>query len=121
MPKIILYHNPKCSKSRQTLNLLLENNIDPEIVFYLDTPPDKNTIKKILTLLKLEACDLIRKKETLYLELQLDNADEATLIQAMAEYPILIERPIVIKGNRAAIGRPPANILEILWAMHLIS
>jgi arsenate reductase len=111
-----IYHNPRCSKSRQTLQLLQEQGVDPDIVEYLKTPPDKKTLEKILDMLGLEPRDLMRKKESEYKEHGL--ADPALtrkqLIEAMVEHPKLIERPIVIKNGKAAIGRPPEKVLEIL-------
>ncbi len=109
---VTIYHNPRCSKSRQTLELLSERNVVPTIVEYLETPPDAATLREILAMLKLEPRGLMRRKESVYTELGLDDPglDEATLIRAMIENPILIERPIVVAGKRAVIGRPPAAI-----------
>jgi arsenate reductase len=114
--KATIYHNPRCSKSRQTLALLEQQGIAPRIVEYLDTPPDREELEHILDLLKIEPRDLMRKKEDLYKELSLDNPDldRDTLISIMMENPKLIERPIVISNNQAAIGRPPEKILDIL-------
>ena len=111
-----IYHNPRCSKSRQTLQLLEEQGVKPEIVEYLKTPPDKAGLKKILKMLGMEPRDLMRKKEKEYKETGLDNPDLSPeqLIQAMVDHPRLIERPIVIKDGRAALGRPPEQVLDIL-------
>lgn len=111
-----IYHNPRCSKSRQTLALLEERNIRPDIVEYLKTPPSEADIKRMLKLLGLESArDLMRKGEAAYKELGLkDVMDENELIQAMVTHPKLIERPIVIKNGKAAIGRPPESVLDIL-------
>jgi arsenate reductase len=113
---VTIYHNPRCSKSRQTLQLLEERGIEPDIIKYLETPPDAATLDKILKQLKMEPRDLMRKGETEYKELGL--ADESLsreqLILAMVENPKLIERPIVINKGKAALGRPPENVLEIL-------
>jgi arsenate reductase len=111
-----IYHNPRCSKSRQTLQLLKEHGIEPEIIEYLKHPPSTDELQKILTLLGIKARDLMRHNETPYKDMQLNDPslDEATLVTAMHEHPILIERPIVTNGNKAAIGRPPENILGIL-------
>lgn len=111
-----IYHNPRCSKSRQTLQLLKEQGVEPEIVEYLKTPPDKAELKKILTMLGIEPRELMRKKEQEYKAAGLDNPDLSPdqLIQAMVDHPRLIERPIVIKNGRAALGRPPEKVLEIL-------
>jgi len=111
-----IYHNPRCSKSRQTLQLLEDNNIDTEIVEYLQNPPDAETLEKILTQLGIEPRQLIRTNEAEYKELGLDNPDlgRASLIDAMIKTPKLIERPIVITDKGIAIGRPPENILKVL-------
>ena len=111
-----IYHNPRCSKSRQTLQLLQENGVEPEITEYLKTPPDEATLKKILNMLGLEPRELMRTKESEYKELGLDNPDLSRdqLIKAMVDNPKLIERPIVIKNGKAALGRPPEKVLDIL-------
>ncbi len=113
---ITIYHNPRCSKSRQTLALLQERGFKPEIIEYLKTPPDKETLMKILALLGMEPRQLMRRKEAVYKELALDNdgLSNEKLIAAMIDNPVLIERPIVLANGRAAIGRPPENVLEIL-------
>jgi len=113
---IRIYHNPKCSKSRQTMTLLSEKGIDPEIIEYLKTPPDSNELQNILDLLGLAPRELMRTKETIYNELNLDNPDlsDEQLIAAMVKNPILIERPIVVTDGKATIGRPPENILDII-------
>ena len=113
---VTIYHNPRCSKSRQTLQLLQDKGVDVEVVEYLKTPPTAAAVKELLDMLGLEPRELMRRKESEYKELGL--ADESLsrqqLIQAMVETPILIERPIVVNGTKAAIGRPPENVLEIL-------
>ena len=113
---VTIYHNPRCSKSRQTLALLQEKGEDPVIVEYLATPPDAAALRDILNLLGLSPRDLMRKKEAPYKELDL--ADESlgddALIAAMVAHPILIERPIVVTADKAAIGRPPEAVLSIL-------
>ncbi len=111
-----IYHNPRCSKSRQTLQLLEERGIQPTVVKYLETPPDEATLKALLDMLGLEPRQLMRQKETEYKELGLDNPslDRNALIRAMVEHPKLIERPIVVKDGKAALGRPPEAVLEIL-------
>ncbi len=116
MRDVTIYHNPRCSKSRQTLALLNERGITPNIVPYLDTPPDRATIARLLELLGLEPRELMRRKEAPYATLGLaaDELSKTALIQAMAEHPVLIERPIVVAGDRAALGRPPEKVLEIL-------
>ena len=111
-----IYHNPRCSKSRQTLQLLEDNNVEVDVIEYLKTPPDAATLEHILTQLGLEPRQLMRTKESEYEELGLDNPalDRASLISAMIKTPKLIERPIVITDKGIAIGRPPENILKVL-------
>jgi len=112
----VIYHNPKCSKSRATLALLREHGIEPEIVEYLKTPPDALTLAEILRRLGIGPRDLMRKRESVYRERNLSDPgfDDSTLIAAMVADPILIERPIVLHGGRARVGRPPESVLEIL-------
>jgi arsenate reductase len=116
MNEVTLYHNPRCSKSRQTLALLEERGITPEIVEYLQTPLDAATISGLLTKLGIGAIGLMRRREAPFTELGLAGreADDAALIEAMASHPILIERPIVVAGDQARIGRPPEAVLDIL-------
>lgn len=111
-----MYHNPRCSKSRQTLTLLNDRDIEPEIIEYLKTPPDAHQLKKILQLLGLSPRDLMRTKEVEYKENNLDSKtlSDDQLIAALIKNPVLIERPIVLANGKAAIGRPPENVLEIL-------
>lgn len=113
---ITLYHNPRCSKSRQALELLRQQGIEPEILEYLKTPPDVATLTRLLKLLGLAPRELMRKKEPEYRELGLDDPalSSEQLIEAMVAHPKLIERPIVIKGNKVALGRPPERVLDIL-------
>ena len=113
---VTIYHNPKCSKSRQTLELLRSKGIQPVIIEYLQEPPDQDTLKKILRLLKLKPRDLMRKKENIYKKARLDreDLDNDALIAAMIKHPVLIERPIVLANGKAALGRPPENVLGIL-------
>ena len=112
---VVIYHNPRCSKSRQTLALLRERGIEPEIVRYLDEPPGVKTLQGIAAKLSLSPREMMRVKEAAYKELNLKAVDEAAaLFTAMADNPVLIERPIVVNGERAAIGRPPEAVLEIL-------
>ncbi|WP_456404939.1 arsenate reductase (glutaredoxin) [Thiolapillus sp.] len=113
---IKIYHNPRCSKSRQTLQLLKEHQVEPEIFEYLKTPPSREELEQVLDMLGLEPRELMRTKEKEYKELGLDNPDLSRdqLIDAMLKTPKLIERPIVIKDGKAAIGRPPEKVLEIL-------
>lgn len=113
---IEIYHNPRCSKSRQTLQLLQERGVEPQVIEYLKTPPDKAALNRILDMLGLAPRQLIRTKEAEYKEQGLDDPTltREQLIDAMIATPKLIERPIVIKNGKAAIGRPPEKILEIL-------
>lgn len=114
---VTIYHNPRCSKSRETLALLEKRGIRPTVVEYLKNPPDAATLRRVLRALKLKPRDLLRKGESPYRELGLDDAslDDAALIDAMVENPVLIERPIVVVDDeRAAVGRPPENVLDIL-------
>ena len=111
-----IYHNPRCSKSRQTLQLLNDNNVEADVVEYLKTPPDANTLKDILGKLGLKPRQLMRTKEDIYKELNLgdESLTDEQLIQAMIDNPKLIERPIVVKDGNVAVGRPPENVLSIL-------
>ena len=112
-----IYHNPRCSKSRDTLSLLKANGIDPQVVLYLETPPDADTLKALLKMLGMtSARELMRQKEDLYKSLNLaaKNLSEDALIQAMVENPTLMERPIVVAKGQARIGRPPEQVLEIV-------
>lgn len=111
-----IYHNPRCSKSRQTLSLLEENGVKPEIILYLDTPPSKEKIKDILNKLAIQPRQLMRVKEDLYNANNLGdvNLSDDQLIDAMIKFPKVIERPIVLANDKAALGRPPENVLEIL-------
>ncbi|ERS09292.1 MULTISPECIES: arsenate reductase (glutaredoxin) [Marinobacter] len=111
-----IFHNPRCSKSRQTLELLQQKGIEPEIIRYLETPPTEQELLHILDLLGCEPRELMRTKEAEYREQGLDNPDlsREALIRAMANTPKLIERPIVLANGKAAVGRPPENVLDIL-------
>ena len=110
-----IYHNPRCSKSRETLALLEGKGIKPAVVEYLATPPDAATLECLLQQLGLEPRQLMRHKEAEYAELNLDDAalTRAQLIAAMVAHPRLIERPIVVLGDKAALGRPPENVLAL--------
>jgi arsenate reductase len=113
---VTILHNPRCSKSRQTLQILKDKGIEPEVVEYLKTPPDAAELGRILDLLGLAPRDLMRRKERVYKDLGLDDPalDREELIAAMVQNPILIERPVVLAGGKAALGRPPENVLSIL-------
>jgi arsenate reductase len=114
--RVTIYHNPRCSKSRQTLALLAENGIEPEVIEYLQTPPSAEELKAILAKLGRAPRELMRLKETEYTENGLDNQslDDDALIAAMIDHPKLIERPIVLANGKAAVGRPPEDVLKIL-------
>lgn len=115
MKEPTIWHNANCSKSRATLALLKERGHDPQVVCYLNEPPNAAELKRVLALLDCEPRALMRRTEAVYGELKLaDELDDEALIHAMIENPVLIERPVVIHRSRAAIGRPPENVLEIL-------
>ena len=113
---VIIYHNPRCSKSRQALKLLHEKNIDTDIVEYLKSPPTVSELKDILLKLGYKPRQLLRKNEQIYKDLELgsDGKTDDDLVNAMVDNPILIERPIIISGDQVTIGRPPESILDIL-------
>lgn len=113
---IRIYHNPRCSKSRQTLELLRDRGIEPTIIEYLKTPPSVEELDRILVMLDMGPRQLMRSNEEEYKTLALDRAelDRAGLIQALHDHPRLIQRPIVVTSKAAAIGRPPEQVLEIL-------
>jgi arsenate reductase len=113
---VVIYHNPRCSKSREALALLEGRGIQPRIIEYLKTPPSAAELKALLAKLGLQPRELMRKKEAVYAELGLDNPklSDDVLIKAMVDNPILIERPIVVNGSKAALGRPPEAALAIL-------
>ena len=113
---VTIYYNPRCSKSRQTLQLLRDKGVEPDIVEYLKTPPSVAEIAQLLGLLGMAPRDLMRKKEAPYSERGLADGSlsDADLIAAMHDAPVLIERPIVVKGKKAVLGRPPENVLDLL-------
>jgi arsenate reductase len=113
---VTIYHNPRCSKSRQTLQLLEEQGITPDVKLYLSETPSADEINEVLKKLGFTARELLRTKEQEYKDLELKNLEktDAEIVDAMIAHPKLIERPIVIKGNQARIGRPPEQVLEIL-------
>ena len=115
MAEYRIFHNPRCSKSRQALEILESNNKDYEIFLYLQETLDKKTIKNVLDILGLNPKDILRAGEADYKENKLSQygAEDETLIDFMIKYPKIIERPIVIKGNRGVIGRPPENVLSL--------
>ena len=116
MKKIIIYHNPQCSKSRQTLEIIRKKGIKPEIILYLDKTFSPNELKDIIVKLGITPRDLLRKGESVYKENNLKNLnlEDDDLIRAMIKHPKLIERPIVIADNKAIIGRPPEKVLELI-------
>ena len=112
---MIIYHNPRCSKSRQSLALLRENGEEPEVIEYLKTSLDEVALRDLFAKLGLEAHEVVRTKEEPYQQLALSpDSSEEEVIAAIVKYPILMERPIVVKGNSAVIGRPPENVHELL-------
>lgn len=116
MKDITIYHNPRCSKSRQTLALIEEHGIEPKIELYLDRVPSKSTLRQLLKKLGISARDLLRKSEDAYKNLRLSDTSlsEDALLDAMVSEPKLIERPIVVAGDKAVLGRPPENVLELI-------
>jgi arsenate reductase len=110
----IIYHNPRCSKSRETLALLRAHGVEPTLIEYLETPPDEATVRKLLQALHLSVREIVRRKEPVFRELGLADADDDALIAAICTHPVLLERPIVVRGRRAALGRPPENVLTLL-------
>jgi arsenate reductase len=114
--KVVIYHNPKCSKSRETLQILQDNHIEPEIIDYLEDPPTALALKNIIALLGVSARDLMRSTEPAHKEANLDDdsLSDDDIIKAICEYPALLQRPIVIFGDKAIIGRPPGRVLEII-------
>lgn len=116
MGKPVIYHNPRCSKSREALALLEAQGVELEVVRYLDTPPDSATVRELLKKLGVRPRDLMRAGEPEYRELGLDDASlsDGALVAALVAHPKLIERPVFVNGERAVIGRPPEKVLEIL-------
>lgn len=114
--KVQIFHNPRCSKSRATLELLRQNGVEPEVILYLENPPDAQQLGSILAMLGMRARDLIRKGQSEYKAMGLENTQlsDGQLVEAMVEAPILIERPIVMANGKARIGRPPESVLQIL-------
>jgi arsenate reductase len=118
MSEFLIFHNPRCSKSRQTLQLLQQQGIEPDIRLYLEQSPTDLELRDLLQKLNIEPRALLRRSESDYKEQNLSDAtlgDDA-LVQAMVQFPKLIERPIVIRGSRAVLGRPPENVLDLLDA-----
>ena len=118
---VTIYHNPRCSKSRQTLEILKENGVEPSVVEYLETPPNAETLKAILNMLNISAKQLLRTQEDEFKQagfdkegLKNDRYGEDQIIKAMITFPKLIERPIVVSNGKAIIGRPPSLVLDII-------
>lgn len=113
---VTIYHNPRCTKSRLTLTLLKDRGLKPEVIEYLQMPPKAKELEEILSMLGIGPRDLMRKDEAVYKEYDLDNPKKSygELLNALVRNPILLERPIVIANGKAAIGRPPENVLAIL-------
>ena len=116
MSNFTIYHNPRCSKSRQTLHIIEDNDIEPKIILYLEEPPDIKTLSKIIKLLGVKPRDLLRTNEVEYKALNLEDKDidDLEIIKLMSQNPKLIERPIVLSDNEAIIGRPPENVLSLI-------
>ncbi len=114
--QVVIYHNPRCSKSRATLALLREHGVETRIIEYLETPPDAKTLGGLLKKLGMKPRELLRTNEAAYKDNRLDRAQltDKQIIDVMVRHPVLIERPIVVAGSRATIGRPPEQVLEIL-------
>jgi len=115
LDKLTIYHNPGCSKSRETLQLLQQNDKLPEIIEYLQTPPSKEELIQIIKMLGITPRDLLRTTEQAYIDAKLDDSvTNDLIIDAICKFPILLQRPIVVSGKRAIIGRPPSRVLEII-------
>ncbi len=113
--KLTIYHNPGCSKSRETLQLLQQNDKIPEIIEYLQTPPSKEELIQIIKMLGITPRDLLRTTEQAYIDAKLDDSvTNDLIIDAICNFPILLQRPIVVSGKRAIVGRPPSRVLEII-------
>lgn len=113
MAEVTIYHNPRCSKSRATLELIKKQGIEPNVVEYLKTPPNVSSLKKVVDTLGIPAAAIVRTKEYKDLDLPQTN-DEAKMLEQICEYPQIMQRPIVVNGSKACIGRPPENVLEII-------
>ena len=114
--KLVIYHNPRCSKSRETLQLLEENKMSPEIIEYLEEPPTAAELTRILALLGIGARELLRTTEQVYKDAGLDDdsLSDEEIIETICEYPALMQRPIVVRGKQAIIGRPPVKVLDLI-------
>ena len=116
MSEITIYHNPRCSKSRETLKLLTDSGVEPVVVHYLETPPDLATLSRIVEMLGCDPIDIVRTGEPMFRELGFHEKRPANedLLAAMVAHPVLIERPIVVKDGKAVVGRPPRNVMTLL-------
>lgn len=114
MTDSVIYHNPRCTTSRKALELLRDNGIEPEIIQYLKTPPSRAELVKLINDAGIDVRKAVRKRESLYAELDLDDADDDALLDAMAEHPILIERPFVVTPRGTRLARPLDSVREIL-------
>lgn len=112
--KATIFHNPRCSKSRETLALLEDKGLDLTVVEYLKEPPSASELKTIIKKLGLKARDIVRTKEDAFKSLKIDLENDSQVIAALAKHPVLLERPIVVVGEKAALGRPPENVKKIL-------
>ncbi|MBI5093600.1 MAG: arsenate reductase (glutaredoxin) [Candidatus Hydrogenedentes bacterium] len=113
--EVLIYHNPRCSKSRETLDLLRQRGVEPRVVEYLKEPPTSGEIRKLIRMLGGDAHALLRTKEAPYKELGLSPSSSTdAIVDAVASHPVLLERPIVVRGDKAEIGRPPENVLRLL-------
>jgi arsenate reductase len=114
--RFVIYHNPSCSKSRETLQILADNNLNPVVIEYLDNPLTRQELKTIIEMLGVSARNLLRTTEQVYQDAELDDEalSEDEIITAICEHPALLQRPIVVSGERAVIGRPPAKVLDII-------
>ncbi|MBO6947837.1 MAG: arsenate reductase (glutaredoxin) [Rhodospirillales bacterium] len=111
---VTIYHNPRCSKSRQTLAILEEKKVDHDVVEYLSAPPSKAELKRIIGMLGVKPAEIVRKKEAKEAGLDLNSMSDTEIVDAMVATPIIIERPIVVAGDKAVMGRPPENVLSII-------
>lgn len=111
---VTIYHNPRCSKSRQTLAILEDKKVAHDVVEYLSAPPSKAELKRIIAMLGVKPAEIVRKKEAREVGLDLGSMSDAEIVDAMAATPIIIERPIVVAGDKAVMGRPPENVLSII-------
>ena len=115
MKNVVIYHNPRCQKSRQTLSLLRDNGVEPESVEYLKDPPSQKRVLELIDMLGIEPLALVRKKEKDFAASGLSaKSDKRAVAKAIASYPVLLERPVVVVGKKAALGRPPEQVLKLL-------